>query len=143
MAKPKKGDTVRVHYTGRLADGSVFDSSAGRDPLQFKVGAGQVIAGFDEAVAGLNPGEKTTVEISVERAYGARRENLVTRVPRAQVPPNIHPEVGQRLQVQPNPGGQRINVTITEVTDEAITLDANHPLAGKELIFDIELVEIV
>lgn len=143
MAQPRKGDTVRVHYTGRLADGSVFDSSTGRDPLEFKVGAGQVIAGFNDAVAGLNPGESVTVEIPVERAYGARRENMVIRVPRAQVPPNITPEVGQRLQVQQSQGGQRMNVVITEVTEEAITLDANHPLAGKALIFDIELVEIV
>jgi peptidylprolyl isomerase len=142
MAQPRKGDTVRVHYTGRLADGTVFDSSSGRDPLQFKVGGGQVIAGFDEAVAGLNPGESVTVEIPVERAYGLRRENLVIRVPRAQVPPNIVPEVGQRLQVQ-SQGGRPMNVVITEVTAEAITLDANHPLAGKALTFDIQLVEII
>lgn len=141
MAQAKSGDTVRVHYTGRLEDGSVFDSSRGREPLEFVLGAQQVIPGFEEAVDGLSPGEARTVSIPVERAYGPRREEMVLVVGRDQFPDDIVPEVGQQLQMSQD--GQVAIVTITGVSDAEITMDANHPLAGKDLTFDVELVEIV
>jgi peptidylprolyl isomerase len=142
MAQAKKGDTVKVHYTGKLVDGTVFDSSHGREPLQFTIGEGQVIPGFEEAVTGMSPEESRTAEIPAAKAYGDRHEEMVMEVPRNQVPTDIEPEIGQRLQVG-TPSGQPVVVTITEVSDASITLDANPPLAGKDLIFDIELLEIV
>lgn len=141
MTQAKKGDTVKIHYTGKLNDGTVFDTSDGRDPLSFTIGGGQVIPGFEEAVLGMTKDEKKNVTIPPEKAYGKRNEEMVINVPRDQVPPDINPETGQRLQMQ-GPNEQMIIVEITEVTEESITLDANPPLAGKELIFDIELVEI-
>jgi peptidylprolyl isomerase len=141
MAAARTGDTVRVHYTGRLEDGEVFDSSRGRDPLEFTLGGGQVIAGFDDAVTGMEPGDEKTVTIPAAQAYGPRREEMTGEVPRAQFPPNIAPRVGQQLQMQQ--GGQSFVVTVREVTDEAVLLDANHPLAGKDLTFELELVEVV
>jgi peptidylprolyl isomerase len=141
MTQAKHGDTVKIHYTGTLADGKVFDSSAGREPLSFTIGSGQVIPGFEEAVMGMLKDEKKSVTIPVAKAYGPRNEELVFNVPRSQVPPEINPEIGQRLQMQ-GPHNQPIIVTVTEVTDEHILLDANPPLAGKELNFAIELVEI-
>ncbi|MBW3545635.1 MAG: peptidylprolyl isomerase [Bacteroidetes bacterium] len=140
MSKVQKGDRVRVHYTGRLKDGKVFDSSKGREPLEFEVGAGMMIAGFDKAVNGMDVGEQKTVEIPSGEAYGERREEMVIDVPRQQVPEGITPEVGQQLAL--NNGGQQVPVVVTEVTDEKVVLDANHPLAGQDLIFDIELVEV-
>ncbi len=140
MTKVQKGDRVRVHYTGRLKDGKVFDSSKGREPLEFEVGAGMMIAGFDRAVHGMNVGEQKTVEIPSAEAYGERREEMVIDVPRQQVPAGINPEVGQQLAL--NNGGQQVPVVIKEVTEEKVVLDANHPLAGEDLIFDIELVEV-
>lgn len=141
MTQAKKGDTVKIHYTGTLADGTVFDSSAGREPLSFTIGSGQVIPGFEEAVTGMVRDEKKTITIPVDKAYGPRNEELVFNVPCSQVPPEITPEIGQRLQMQ-GPHNQPIIVTVTEVTDVHILLDANPPLAGKELNFAIELVEI-
>lgn len=141
MAQARSGDTVRVHYTGRLEDGSVFDSSRGREPLEFVLGARQVIPGFEEAVDGLSPGEERTVSIPVDRAYGPRREEMVLVVGRDQLPDEIEPEVGQQLQMSQD--GQVAIVTITGVSDAEITMDANHPLAGKDLVFDVQLVEIV
>lgn len=141
MVPAKDGDTVRIHYTGKLQDGTVFDSSAGREPLSFTIGSGQVIPGFEEAVIGMAENETKNVTIPVDRAYGPRNEELLINVPRNQVPPDIHPEKGQRLQIQ-GPGNQPVLVVVTEVTDEYIVLDANPPLAGEDLIFDIELVEI-
>jgi peptidylprolyl isomerase len=141
MAQAKSGDTVRVHYTGRLADGSVFDSSEGREPLEFVLGAQQVIPGFEEAVDGLSPGEERTVAIPADRAYGPRREEMVLTVGRDQFPDEIRPEVGQQLQMSQD--GQVAIVTITGVSDAEVTLDANHPLAGKDLTFDVQLVDIV
>lgn len=141
MAQAQTGDTVRVHYTGKLGDGEVFDSSQGRDPLEFTLGEGKVIAGFDEAVAGMKPGDEKTVVIPAEQAYGPRREEMMGEVPRAQFPPNIEPQVGQQLQMQQ--GGQNFVVTVADVSDEVVRLDANHPLAGKDLTFDLELVDIV
>jgi peptidylprolyl isomerase len=140
MEKAQKGDRVRVHYTGRLHSGEVFDSSRGKDPLEFEVGGGMMIAGFDKAVNGMQVGDQKTVEIPSAEAYGARREEMMIDIPRQQVPADINPQVGQQLAL--NNGGQQVPVTITEVTDEKIVLDANHPLAGKDLVFDIELVEI-
>lgn len=141
MTQAKNGDTVAIHYTGTLADGTVFDSSEGRDPLSFTIGGGQVIAGFEEAVMGMVRSEKKNVTIPVDKAYGPRREELVINIPRSQVPPEISPEIGQRLQMQ-GPNNMPLIVTVTEVTDEHVVLDANPPLAGKDLNFAIELVDI-
>lgn len=141
MAGAKSGDTVRVHYTGTLADGSVFDSSDGRDPLEFTLGTGQVIGGFDDAVTGMAPGDRKEVTIPSDEAYGSHRDDLVLVVDRATFPPNVNPEVGQQLQM--SQGGESFIVTVREVGDESVTLDANHPLAGEDLTFHLELVEIV
>jgi peptidylprolyl isomerase len=141
MMQAKYGDTVKIHYTGTLADGTVFDSSTGREPLAFTIGSGQVIPGFEEAVMGMVRDEEKSVTIPVDKAYGPRNEQLVFKVPRNQVPPEINPEKGLRLQMQ-GANNQPLFVTVTEVTDEHILLDANPPLAGKELKFAIHLVEI-
>jgi peptidylprolyl isomerase len=141
MTQAKQGDTVKIHYTGRLQDGSVFDSSSGREPLQFTIGSGQVIPGFEDAVAGMQTGENKTVEIPCAKAYGERNPSMVMQVARRHVPADIDPEVGQRLQMG-SPSGELIAVEIIEISDENITLDANPPLAGEDLTFDIELVEI-
>ncbi|MCI5124970.1 MAG: peptidylprolyl isomerase [Candidatus Electrothrix sp. AR5] len=141
MTVAKSGDSVKVHYTGTLEDGTQFDSSAGVDPLEFTLGGGQVIAGFDEAITGMAPGEKKNVTIPAEKAYGQRNEDMVINAPRDEVPEDITPEVGQRLQLA-GPNNQPIMVEVTKVTDEHIQLDANPPLAGKDLTFDLELVEI-
>lgn len=140
MARAKEGDTVRVHYTGKLDDGSVFDSSQGRDPLEFTLGGGQVIPGFEQAILGMQPGESKTVTIESGEAYGARREELTLQVGRNQLPPDMEPQVGQRLQMQQ--GEQTVVVRITGVDAETVTLDANHPLAGQDLTFELELVEV-
>ncbi|HEV2800897.1 MAG TPA: peptidylprolyl isomerase [Pyrinomonadaceae bacterium] len=139
----KNGDTVRVHYTGRLETGETFDSSVGRDPFEFTVGGGEAIAGFEEGVRGMNVGERRTVEIEADDAYGQPVPERVQTIPRNIVVQSIgqEPEVGMTLAMQIAPD-QQIPVTITEVTDTHVTLDANHPLAGEKLIFDIELVEI-
>ena len=141
MSKAKKNDTVKVHYTGRLKDGEIFDSSKGREPLQFTVGGGQMIAGFDAAVDGMELDEKKEVTIPSKEAYGERNEDMIQQVPRAELPEDMKPEVGQTL-VATGPDGRQTHVVVTEVTDAQITVDANHPLAGKDLIFEIELVEI-
>ncbi len=141
MSEAKKGDSVKIHYTGTLDDGSVFDSSAGHEPLEFTLGSGQVIVGFEEAVLGMRAGESKKVTIPSDKAYGPYNEAMVIQAPRAQVPPDINPEVGQQLQMA-GPDGQAVIVRVTEVTDEVVVLDANPPLAGKDLTFEIELVEI-
>jgi len=141
MTAAKNGDSVKIHYTGTLEDGTTFDSSAGRDPLEFTLGSGQVIVGFDEAVTGMKTGDTKNVTIAADKAYGQRNEEMVITAPRDQVPKDINPEVGQQLQMA-GPDNQPIVVLITEVTDEHILLDANPPLAGKDLVFDIELVAI-
>jgi peptidylprolyl isomerase len=140
-AQAKNGDTVQVNYTGKLADGTVFDSSIGREPLEFTLGAGQVIPGFEKAVFGMKVGEKKTVTIPVDEAYGPHRDDLVAEVPREKLPSDLTPEVGQQLGVKRSDGGTSI-VTITSVSDNTVTIDANHPLAGKDLTFEIELVKI-
>ncbi len=141
MAQAKAGDTVQVHYTGRLNDGTVFDTSDGRDPLKFTVGEGQVIPGFDNAILEMAVGDKKTVDIPVDQAYGPSQDELVMPVPRDQFPPDITPEVGQQLQVG-SPSGEMMVVTITNVKEDIVTLDANPPLAGEDLTFDLELVAI-
>jgi peptidylprolyl isomerase len=142
VAEAKSGDTVRIHYTGTLADGSTFDSSVGRDPLEFTLGSGQVVPGFDKAVDGMSVGEEKTTVIAPEDAYGESHEGNVQAFPRAKFPADIPLEIGTQLQMS-MPDGQPIMVTITEVSEDEVKLDANHPLAGKELTFSIELVEIV
>ena len=141
-AQAKVGDTIRVHYTGTLDNGTVFDSSGGREPLQFTIGRGQMIPGFDKGVVGLNLSESKTITIPADQAYGPYRADLVQVVARDQLPTDSELEVGQVLQAS-QPNGQIILVTITNVTDSDVTLDANHRLAGKTLTFEIRLVEIV
>ncbi|ANT59957.1 MULTISPECIES: peptidylprolyl isomerase [Roseobacteraceae] len=141
MTQVKTGDTVRIHYTGTLNDGTTFDSSAGRDPLEFEVGSGQIIPGLDKAMPGMTVGEKKTVEVTSDEAYGPMQPEARQTVPRTEIPDNIPLDLGTPLQVQ-TPTGQVVQVTVAEVTETEVTLDANHPLAGKDLTFAIELVEI-
>ncbi|APZ52078.1 FKBP-type peptidyl-prolyl cis-trans isomerase [Salipiger abyssi] len=141
MTQVKTGDTVRIHYTGTLADGTTFDSSAGRDPLEFTVGSGQIIPGLDKAIPGMTIGDKKTVEIPSEEAYGPAHAEARQAVPRQEIPDHIPLDLGTQLQVQ-TPDGQTMQVVVAEVTETEVTLDANHPLAGKDLTFAIELVEI-
>jgi peptidylprolyl isomerase len=136
MAQAKSGDSVRVHYTGKFADGEVFDSSIGKDSLQFIIGAGQLIAGFDRAVVGMQPGEAKTATFGPEEGYGVLQENLVFVVDRQTLPAQLDPEVGQRYQIRQGDGSP-LAVTVIAVSPESITLDGNHPLAGKELTFEI------
>jgi len=139
--KAKAGDSVKVHYTGRFEDGEVFDSSKGKEPLAFTLNSGQIIPGFEEAVLDMAVGESKTVSIKSENAYGAYKKELILSIPKTNFPKEIKPEVGQMLQMT-DPNNQPVAVQVIEITEEAVTLDANHPLAGKDLIFDIELVEI-
>jgi peptidylprolyl isomerase len=141
IAQAKQGDTVKVHYTGRLDDGTVFDTSSDRDPLEFTIGTGAIIPGFEQAVIGMAPGESKTETIPTDQAYGPYVEEMVLTVDRQQMPMEVEPEIGQQLQLQ-HPTGEVIPVVITEVSPSTVTLDANHPLAGESLIFDIKLVEI-
>lgn len=142
MAQVKKGDTVNVHYTGKLKDGTVFDSSADREPLQFTLGEGQIIPGFEQGVIGMKPGETKTVDIPADKAYGPHRKELVLVVNKSKIPAHLKPEVGQQLKLN-QPDGRAVPVRVTNVSESKVTLDANHPLAGKDLTFEIELVEIV
>ena len=142
MTQAKSGDTVRIHYTGTLDDGTEFDSSAGREPLEFALGAGQVIPGFDNAVEGMTVGDKKSVSIEPNEAYGQRHDQLVQEVPKSVLPEEMEAQVGMQLQGQA-PDGQVSHFYISAVGDDTVTLDANHPLAGLNLNFDIELVEIV
>ncbi len=141
MNQAKSGDTVRIHYTGTLDDGSQFDSSAGREPLQFQLGGGQVIPGFDKAVEGMTVGDSKKVRIEPGDAYGQRHEQLVQEVPRSALPDDLVPEVGMALQGS-GPEGQITQFMLVAVAADTVTLDANHPLAGQALSFEIELVEI-
>ncbi|MBO9151176.1 peptidylprolyl isomerase [Chitinophaga sp. GCM10012297] len=142
MQQVKSGDKVRVHYHGRLQNGNTFDSSEGRDPLEFTVGSGQVIKGFDNGVLDMKPGDKKTLNIPVEEAYGPKSDELIMEFPKANIPADLNPEVGMELQMS-NPQGQVFPVKVAAIGAEFITLDANHPLAGEALVFEIELVEIV
>ena len=142
MSKAKNGDKVKVHYTGKFKDGEVFDSSLEREPLEFTIGKGQVIPGFEQAVEGMSPGDTKTTDIPPEKAYGPRHEEMVTEVEKNRFPADMDPKVGQRLQLR-QADGKIIRVTVTNVSESKVTLDANHPLAGKDLTFDIKLIEIV
>ncbi len=135
------GNTVKVHYTGKLEDGTVFDTSVGREPLEFTLGQGSMIPGFEEAVRGMKVGQSKEVTIPAEQAYGSHRDDLVMVIDRDQLPKDLTPEVGQHLEMQLM-DGRRVEVVVTDVTDTTITVDANHRLAGKTLIFEIEVVEI-
>ncbi|WP_299769794.1 peptidylprolyl isomerase [uncultured Tateyamaria sp.] len=141
MTAIKDGDTVRIHYTGTLLDGTVFDSSDGRDPLEFVVGSGQIIPGLDVALPGMIEGDKKKVNIPCDQAYGPINPALRQGVPRDAIPDEIPLEIGLQLQMQ-TPQGQPMPVTVIEVGEEEVTLDANHPLAGKDLTFDFEVVSI-
>lgn len=141
MASATQGDTVLIHYTGRLDDGKVFDSSVGRQPLEFELGSGQVIGGFDSAVTGMEAGEEKTVKIAAAEAYGPHRQELLLPVPRADLPDGFDPQVGQQIQMSA-PDGQTVHVTVASSDDEGLLLDANHPLAGQDLTFDIQLVSV-
>jgi FKBP-type peptidyl-prolyl cis-trans isomerase 2 len=142
MSIAKSGDTVMVHYTGKLEDGSVFDSSEGRDPLQFTIGEGQVIEGFDVAVNGMNLGDTKSIHIPVDQAYGPYRDDLLIPVERSNFPEDVDPEIGMPLQVS-NQEGQVFPVMVKSFTETEVILDANHSLAGKDLFFDLELVGIL
>lgn len=142
MQKPSSGDTVRVHYTGTLEDGSQFDSSRGGEPMEFALGQGQLIPGFENAVAGLGVGESCTVTLAAEEAYGEANPDMIQDVPRQLMPQGVELTPGMVLQGQAE-NGQVNNFTVVSFTDDEVRLDANHPLAGKELTFEIELLEIV
>ncbi|MBI2729792.1 MAG: peptidylprolyl isomerase [Sphingobacteriales bacterium] len=139
--KAAKGSKVKVHYTGRLNSGEQFDSSAGREPLEFEVGAGMMIKGFDDAVVGMVVGDKKTITIAPQDGYGEANSDMIVEFPRDRFPEDMMPEVGMQLNMS-NGAGQNFPVTIVEVKEETVTLDANHFLAGKDLIFDIEMVEV-
>lgn len=141
MGQAKVGDTVRVHYTGKLNDGTVFDSSLEREPLEFSLGSGQVIPGFEQAVIGMSPGESKTQEIQSNEAYGPHRPEMVASVDRQQIPDDLPIALGQQLQLQ-HSSGQVIPVVVTAVEEAMVTLDGNHPLAGEDLVFNIELVDL-
>ena len=141
MSKAKKGDNVKVHYKGTLTTGEQFDSSEGREPLAFTVGAGQMIKGFDDAIPGMTVGEKKKINIAPSDAYGEKNKEAIIEFPKANIPADMKLEPGMKLQLQ-NQAGQPVPVVVAEVKDDVVILDANHELAGKELIFDIELVEI-
>lgn len=142
MSQVKQNDTVKVHYTGKLTDGQVFDSSVERgEPIEFTLGQGQLIPGFEQGLIDMQVNEKKTINISKEEAYGEPREDLIQEVPKNQLPEEIKPEVGMGL-VSKSPDGREMNLVVKEVKEEAIVVDGNHPLAGKDLIFDLEVVEI-
>lgn len=142
MAIAKQGDKVKVHYTGSLSDGTIFDSSNGKDPLEFSIGGGQVIPGFEKGAEGMEVGSKKTIQISKEEAYGDYRDDLIVNFAKDQIPSEINPEVGQQYQMMQE-NGQPIIVTVREISEDSVVLDANHPLAGQDLTFDLELVEIM
>ena len=142
MQQVKNGDKVKVHYHGRLTTGETFDSSAGREPLEFEVGSGMVIKGFDDGVTGMKVGEKKTINIPADEAYGQKNQEMIIEYPREQFPPHIELKVDEQL-VMSSANGQQFQVKIAEIKDDVVLLDANHPLAGEDLTFDLELVEIV
>lgn len=142
MAQVKSGDTIKVHYHGKLTTGETFDSSAGREPLEFKVGSGMVIKGFDDGVTGMAVGEKKTIHIPVDEAYGPKNPEMIIPMPKERFPQDMEIEVGMPLGMS-DQNGQQFQVVVTEIQDAVVMLDANHPLAGQDLVFDLELVEIV
>ncbi|MBS1921061.1 MAG: peptidylprolyl isomerase [Bacteroidetes bacterium] len=142
MQKVKSGDKVKVHYHGKLTNGETFDSSTDREPLEFEVGKGMVIKGFDDGVTGMSVGEKRTINIPYNDAYGPRNPEMVVDMPKDRFPKNMELEVGMPLMMSDN-SGQNLEVMVMQIKDDSVVLDANHPLAGQDLIFDIELIEIV
>ncbi|HIP82021.1 MAG TPA: peptidylprolyl isomerase [Desulfocapsa sulfexigens] len=142
MTQAKKGDKVQVNYKGYLDDGTIFDSSEGKDPLDVTLGSGGVIPGFDAALTGMEVGDKKTVKIPMDQAYGNHNAEMVMQIPKSQIPPDLKPEIGDKLQVG-GPSGELMAVEVLDIDDEFIVLDANPPLAGKDLTFDLELVAIV
>ncbi len=141
MSQVKQNDTVKVHYTGKLADGQVFDSSLEREPIEFTMGQGQLIPGFEKGLLDMKVNEKKTINIPAEEAYGSPREELIQEVEKSRLPEEIKPEPGMGL-VSKSPDGKEVNLVVKEVKEESIVVDGNHPLAGKDLIFDLEVVEI-
>lgn len=141
MAEAQEGDAVKVHYKGTLTDGTVFDDSHDRGPLEFTIGEGEIIPGFEKAVTGMSPGETRSAEIPADEAYGEEREELVATIGRSEFPDDVEPEVGQRLEIRQEEGPPLV-VTVTEVAESEVTLNGNHPLAGEDLNFEIELLEI-
>lgn len=141
MSQAKDGDVVHVHYTGKLTDDSIFDSSHGKEPLSFEIGSGQIIPGFEREIIGMEPGSKKTFTVEADEAYGPYREDRIVEVEREMFPQDLDPTVGQQLQVQQQDGETAI-VTVTDIGPSAVTLDANHPLAGQELTFEVELVAV-
>ena len=137
----KSGDTVKVHYTGKLNDGKVFDSSVDAEPLQFTIGGKQMIPAFEDGIVDMKVGDKKTVNIIAAEAYGERDDKMMQKLPRNMLPDDMKPQVGMQLTAQ-GPEGQTVQVTVVDYTDEEVTLDANHPLAGEDLTFELELVEI-
>ena len=142
MTKVKEGDTVRINYTGKLEDGTVFDTSIGRNPLEFTVGKGKIMPEFEDALIGLSPGESNTAEIPSNRAFGPYLKELVVVVDKEHLPDEIDPKIGQVLEIK-RENEESFIVTIKDISDSDVTLDANHPLAGKDLLFEIELLEIL
>ena len=141
MAQVKKGDKVKVHYHGKLTNGDTFDTSEGREPLSFEVGSGMVIKGFDDGVTGMEVGEKKTINIPVDEAYGPSNPEMIVKMPKDRFPEDLEVEVGLPLMMS-DQNGQQFQVVVKEIDEEGVTLDANHPLAGQDLVFDLELVEI-
>jgi FKBP-type peptidyl-prolyl cis-trans isomerase 2 len=142
MTQVKNGDTIKVHYVGKLEDGTVFEASTNRDPLEYTVGSSKAFPVFDQAVIGMQEGELKTLEIPVDRAFGPRDERKVVTLKRQQLPPDLEPQVGQRLQIRQK-DNTPLRVTVATVSDSIVTLDANHPLAGQDLTLDIQIVEIL
>jgi peptidylprolyl isomerase len=142
MSRAKAGDTVRIHYTGKLDDGKVVDSSHDREPFEFTIGAGQVIPGVEQAVTGMEPGESKSAEIPPEQAYGPHRDGMVVTVERTKLPAGLEVAVGEELALRQDDGRQ-LSATVTDVSDQGITIDANHKLAGRTLVFDLQLLEVL
>lgn len=142
MAQAKTNDTVKVHYTGTFSDGTVFDSSTGREPFEFTIGQGMVIPGFEGGIIGMEEGDSRQITIAADDGYGPYRDELVGIVPRSKMPPDLNPEIGMLLQVN-SPDGEVAGARIKDVTETEVTIDLNHPLAGKDLLFDIKLIEVV
>jgi peptidylprolyl isomerase len=141
MKQAKNGDTVKVHYTGRLDDGTIFDSSEGKDPLQFTIGEGQLLQAFEQGVTGLAEGDKKNLQLTAQQGYGLKQNKLIGKLPLEALPEGLTPEIGMRLQMK-TPEDQVIILKIVEMSDNDITVDANHELAGEDLNFEIELVAI-
>lgn len=141
MAQAKPGDKVTIHYTGKLEDGNVFASSKQGEPVKFTIGQGQIVPGVEEAVNGMKPGESKTVKITSDKAYGLYREDLTQQIPKNDFPGDVEPKVGQRLNVRQK-GGETITVSVSDVSENSVTIDANHPLAGKDVTFELELLDI-